>query len=53
MKARGFQGGLYRLARLGLRQRLYDDPEVQMRLAALEQFREMNQTHGIPVREAA
>lgn len=53
MKAKGFQGGLYRLARLGLRQQLYDDPEVQVRLAALEQFRELNQTHGIPVREAA
>lgn len=53
MKAIGFQRGLYRLAWLGLRQKLYDDPEVQVRLAALEQFREMNQTYGIPVREAA
>ena len=53
MKAIGFRRGLYRLARLGLRQKLYDDPEVQVRLAALEQFREMNQTYGIPVREAA
>lgn len=53
MKARGFRRGLYRLARLGVRQKLYDDPEVQVRLAALEQFRDLNQTHGIPVREAA
>lgn len=53
MKARGFRRGLYRLARLGVRQKLYDDPEVQVRLAALEQFRALNQTHGIPVREAA
>lgn len=36
MKARGFRRGLYRLARLGVRQKLYDDPEVQVRLAALE-----------------
>ena len=35
MKAIGFRRGLYRLARLGLRQKLYDDPEVQVRLAAL------------------
>lgn len=53
MKVKGFQGGLYRLARLGLRQKLFDDPEVQLRLAALEQFRALNQCHGVSVRDAA
>lgn len=53
MKVRGLQRGLYRLAGRHNRQKIYDHPEVQRRHEALERFRELNQTYGIPVREAA
>ncbi len=32
MKVFGLQGGLYRLARLSWRQKIHDDPDVQLRL---------------------
>ena len=53
MKVRGLQRGLYRLAGRHDRQKTYDHPEVQRRHEALERFQALNQTHGIPVREAA
>ena len=53
MKARGFQGPLYRVARLDVRQQLHDDPQVKFRLAVLEKFEELNREHGVPVRDAA
>lgn len=53
MKVFGLQGGLYRLARLGWRQKIHDDPDVQLRLHALGQFRELHEKHGLSVRAAA
>ena len=53
MKVRGLHRGLYRLAGRHNRQKTYDHPEVQRRHEALERFRELNQSYGIPVREAA
>ena len=49
---RSLQRGLSRLAGRPDRQKTYDHPEVRRRHEALERFREMNQTYGIPVREA-
>jgi len=53
MKVRYLQHGLYRLAGRHYRQKTYDHPEVHWRHEMLERFRELNQTYGIPVREAA
>ncbi len=53
MKVFGLQGGLYRLARLGWRRKIHDDPEVQLRLHALGQFRALTEGHGLRVRGAA
>ena len=53
MKVKGFQGALYRVARLDMRQQLHDDPQVAFRRAALETFEELNREHGVPVRDAA
>ena len=53
MKVFGLQGGLYRLARLGWRRKIHDDPDVQLRLHALGQFRELHEKHGLSVRAAA
>ena len=53
MKIRCLQRSFYRFLWHTQRQKIHDDPEVQARFLVLEQFRELNQTHGIPVREAA
>ena len=52
MKVFGLQGGLYRLARLGWRQKIHDDPDVQLRLRALNQFRALHKEHGLSIRAA-
>ena len=53
MKVFGLQGGLYRLARMGWRQKIHDDPDVQLRLRAPGQFRALHEEHGLSVRAAA
>lgn len=53
MKVKCLQRSFYRFAWYAQRQKIHDDPEVQLRRVALEQFREMTEVHGLRVAEAA
>ena len=53
MKVKYFQEALYQVARLAQSQKLHDNPQVQLRLKALEQFQQLTDVHKLRVRDAA